>query len=238
MAAKCFDKAIKVNPNLSDPYMCSAKIKFDKLEINANCSSEVKGKVESEYRKIVKDIEDFIQKNPNDSNSYYTLGVFAQQMGKIKPKYYYRAIDYYEKAIDLDPDNFMAYYNWGLIRENFEEDHYEALQFYQRVLEINPDFVDAKISMATIYMKENDYKEASTILFKLISEKEAQDNIYVLYNNGLLWMKFVRFNKAMGYFMDIIKKYSNDSKNYSYQLVNTYLQISIIQILFQDIPRA
>ena len=51
-------------------------------------------------------------------------------MGKIKPKYYYRAIDYYEKAIDLDPDNFMAYYNWGLIRENFEEDHYEALQFY------------------------------------------------------------------------------------------------------------
>ena len=60
MAAKCFDKAIKVNPNLSDPYMCSAKIKFDKLEINANCSSEVKGKVESEYRKIVKDIEDFI----------------------------------------------------------------------------------------------------------------------------------------------------------------------------------
>ena len=121
-------------------------------------------------------------------------------MGAVKSEYYYEALDFYESAYTNDPSNYMAHYNSGKIKETFEEDEFEALQFYESALQINPSFVEAKISKAVIYMKGNANEEARKIIFELLGNPDYKNNIFVLYNYGLLLMRFRYFSKAMKVF--------------------------------------
>ena len=52
------------------------------------------------------------------------------------------AIEYYDKALAIDPDYVNALANKGLALYNLER-HLEAIEYYDKALAIDPDYVNA-----------------------------------------------------------------------------------------------
>ena len=62
--------------------------------------------------------------------AYNNLGVIHQEAGYIKP-----ALWYYQKAIKVNPNLAIAYYNWGLAVSSFHN-YPAAKKLYQQAAQI------------------------------------------------------------------------------------------------------
>jgi tetratricopeptide (TPR) repeat protein len=65
----------------------------------------------------------------------------------------------YKKVVDLEPSNYLAYYNVGYI--NYEAGFLDqALNSWDLCLKINPQFANAWYMKGLIYEEKGDFKEA------------------------------------------------------------------------------
>jgi protein O-mannosyl-transferase len=79
------------------------------------------------------------------SNSYERLGYCMTLKGNNV-----QAIEYYEKAIELNPTNSLAYNNVGKVY--FEQKDLEnAIRVYEKAVELNPRFGDAYYNLGSVY---------------------------------------------------------------------------------------
>ncbi len=123
------------------------------------------------YRELM---EEVVEKNPNDPTVYYNLGVSATELGDNEA-----AIEYYEKALELDPTSDEAELNIAAIvlgreREIIDEmnelgtskadyERYDelekernqiytdALPYLERIIERSPDNIEAIKTARNIY---------------------------------------------------------------------------------------
>jgi len=68
---------------------------------------------------------------------HYNLAVAYTQSGL-----YDEAVDSYSKSLEFNPDNAEAYYNLGLLYENFKGDPDFAVRGYKKYLELRPEALD------------------------------------------------------------------------------------------------
>lgn len=68
---------------------------------------------------------------------YYNLGV-----AYVQAKLFNEAIEAYEKSLSFEPNNPEAYYNLGLLYENFKLEPEKAVIYYQKYLEYKPEAED------------------------------------------------------------------------------------------------
>ncbi len=106
--------------------------------------------------KQVSDIINNSTKGLNQSKSAYaslTKGVSFYVL-----KNHTEAIKYYDKAIEIDPKQVIAWYNKGVIFSEKGNDA-EALNYYNKAIEINPKFLDAWYNKGVIFSEQgNDAK--------------------------------------------------------------------------------
>ena len=57
-------------------------------------------------------------------------------------KLYDEAVDAYNKSLEYNPDNAEAYYNLGLLYENFKGDPDFAIRCYEKYLKLQPEAMD------------------------------------------------------------------------------------------------
>ena len=92
------------------------------------------------YHKILK-IEEFRE-------PYFNLGYIHQEHLKV----YEVAIDYYSKAIEIEPAYLEAYYNRGLCYE--QNDQYKlAEEDLRQALKLNPQYTEAAIALERVLKK-------------------------------------------------------------------------------------
>ena len=108
------------------------------------------------------------------SNNYYILGRSLR-----KEKRYSEARDMLVEAVELDKNNFMAYYELGLALSSSDKKDTAVIMF-SNSLKIEPEFKDAKIALAITYSEIGRVKEAVAIYNELIEKDEADEE--VLYN--------------------------------------------------------
>ena len=65
---------------------------------------------------------------------------------------YDEAIDALDQALKINSSHEQAYYQKGLIYEEWDK-RKEALEAYQKAVEINPNFNDARLGLASLYDK-------------------------------------------------------------------------------------
>jgi tetratricopeptide (TPR) repeat protein len=132
--------------------------------------------------------------NPNDADSYHTMGVIYNKQGETK-----KAISYLEKAIVLDPTSAKSHYYLGTVyteKRKFgkairafknatalnpqdSDVHYslgealfekkktkEAISEYEKVLSLNPSHADAHHGLGTIYLKKGAPQKAAEHFYK------------------------------------------------------------------------
>ena len=141
----------------------------------------------AKYREI---LEEVVRQNPNDATLYYNMGVSSAQLGENE-----RAIDYYKRAIELDPEMSNARINIAYIilsreaplveemnklgmskadQTKYEElskerqgIYKDALPHLEKVMENNPDNIEAARTMMNIYYQLNDTAKAEEMKQKI-----------------------------------------------------------------------
>jgi tetratricopeptide (TPR) repeat protein len=125
-----YTKAIELDPS------------FDYAYKSRHFSYTASGKINESLRDIAKAIE----LNPTCGIYYFDCAnLFHHLPGKKE-----QTLRYYLKSVQLEPDNFMFWYNFGI---ELEEQKYfkDAIIKFEMVLELSPKFVDAQIRIDRIY---------------------------------------------------------------------------------------
>lgn len=148
------------------------------------------------YREIM---EKIVEQNPNDAVLYYNLGVSTAELGEND-----RAIEYYKKALELDPSMKNARLNiayiilskeapivekmnsLGMSKEDTkkydalaaerQQLYKDALPHLEKVLENDPKNVDAARTMMNIYYQLNQPKKAEEMKAKVAEIEAANAN--------------------------------------------------------------
>jgi len=91
---------------------------------------------------------------------HYNLGV-----SYMKEKYYDMAIDEYQKALELNPDDPDIQYNLAILYDDCSRNPKRAIQHYQKYLELRPDAADideVKGWIADLMIEEAKIKDIET----------------------------------------------------------------------------
>ena len=99
-------------------------------------------------------------------------------------KEYEKAISFYEKAIELDPDYTMAYYNLGIAYRK-QGNTTKAIESYKKAIELKPDYTKAYYNLGIAY-HDDDFDQALFYYKKAarLGDKGIQD---WLKENGYDW---------------------------------------------------
>ena len=114
--------------------------------------------------------------NPSANNE---MGLIYNRRGNIK-----RAIDYFKKAIELDPYHSKAYNDLGGVYYNIDKKE-EAAALFKKAIEINPRLAEAYNNLGNIYYDIDKKQEATTYYQKAIEINprlaEAYNNLAIVY---------------------------------------------------------
>ena len=105
---------------------------------------------------IYNDLHGFI-KNHDIHESAYTafyIGLTYQVTGK-----YDKALEQYDKSIELNPDSAVAYNNRGHAKAVLGQ-HVEAIKDYDKAIRLNPDYALAYLNRGLAYLAVNQPEEA------------------------------------------------------------------------------
>ena len=99
----------------------------------------------------------------------------------IDAKHWNEALNAYNKAIDLNPNDASAYYNRGLAYDNLDKDDL-AIADYEKAIELNPKYGDAFNNLAKTYGRRGYYKQAILFYDRVIELNPKDADAY--YNRG------------------------------------------------------
>lgn len=135
------------------------------------------------YKEIM---EGIVDKDPNNPSLYYNLGVTSYEIGDIE-----KAVDYYKKALEIDPEMADARLNiaaailskeaaiveqmnglgmskadtqkYDELAEERKEIYKEALPYLEKVMENNPENMDATRTTMNIYYQLGEEDKAAAL---------------------------------------------------------------------------
>jgi len=140
--------------------------------------------------------------NPDYFDAYLELGFLHHcRLNRL-------AIDYYNNALNIQPDNVQVLYNISMFYQE-TGDFEKALEKYRMILQIDPNNKFALHNMGWIYLFGQDkFEEAATFFTKAIE----QDSTYVeaVYKRGFCFEQLKKYDYARQDYM------------YSLRLVNNY----------------
>jgi tetratricopeptide (TPR) repeat protein len=106
---------------------------------------EAKEKVAAYNQRINQTITRVQKTDVLSAEEYFTKGSNAHENGK-----YELAIENYQKALAIDPNNIVTYVNMGIAYMGLS-DRNEAIRCYQKALAINPNYAEAFNHMGNAY---------------------------------------------------------------------------------------
>ncbi|MCX5848823.1 MAG: tetratricopeptide repeat protein [Deltaproteobacteria bacterium] len=149
-----------------------------------------------------------------DGDAFTELGQYQHQ----------RDIEDFNKAIGLNPDAFLAYYNRGTAYAKIGQ-YKNAIRDYNMAIRIKPDYADAYNNRGLIYGQHGQYQLAIKDFNKVIGLNP--NHIKVYNNRGLAYSELGQyqsaiedFNKAIFLKQDYANAYNNRANVYLKQKNN------------------
>ncbi len=113
-----------------------------------------------------------IKLKPKGVDAFFGRAVFQQQI-----KNYKSALIDYRRVIDLDPQNYLAYYNVGYI--NYENGFFdEALRNWNICTQMNPNFANA-FYMKGLVFEERKNKQEARIQYQVALELDSENKLFM-----------------------------------------------------------
>ncbi len=137
------------------------------------------------------------------------------------------SVNYYEKAIKLNPNFAEIFYNLGVI-STLKNDPVKAIEYYLKSIEIKPDYKEAYFNLAHALKTNNDLDNAVLCYQKLLAVDPHDAEAY--FNLGLALHSKKDLNKAILYYNESIKF---DSEN-----PNVHFSLGLAHFMLNDYDRA
>ncbi len=107
-----------------------------------------------------------------------------------------KAIKYYNKAVQLYPEHYGAWYNLGNIYVVYE-DYYSAVDSYERAFEINPKMIIARMNYGIVSsVRLGDFDGAINQYDEIINTKRHLVSIPFVYSNR----RSYKLNKGLAFY--------------------------------------
>jgi Flp pilus assembly protein TadD len=117
-------------------------------------------------------------------------------LGEIK-----NAVDYFKKAIEIDPNNVNSYYNLGAIHYDVKK-FKEAKTYLEKTVELQPNFALPYFVLGNLHAELKDYENAISNYNKAI---KINKNLAAAYNNlGLVYRNINNFENAISSYENAI----------------------------------
>lgn len=209
-------------------------------------------------KEAIKIYKEAIENKVKDEKIYYQLGkIYASRGGDLKEK----AIEYYEKALEINPKYFEAYRVLGVIYDK-EQRFEEAQEKYEKALEIDNKNGDAYKRLMVLYLRRDKYDEAIEVYRKAVKVSAAYGKIIsyidtvtaswqVSHKLETFYQKAAEMDFAdasyyekLGYDFTHFKKYDQAIENYERALrldntnASTYKSLAVLHINQEEPDRA
>ncbi|MDR3491065.1 MAG: tetratricopeptide repeat protein [Gammaproteobacteria bacterium] len=122
-----------------------------------------------------------LKKNPKSSEILHALGILEAQIGNFK-----KAIQYFENAVQQEPNNPIIYLNLANALKAIELFD-KAIKALEQSIHLDPHYAAAYNNLGTIYYAQNNFASAIDY-FKLAIENQPHYN-EAYYNLGLSYIK-------------------------------------------------
>ena len=119
---------------------------------------------------------------------------FIKAYGESQNGNHEKAIEYYTKAIELNPDYADALNNRGACYDGLKE-YEKALVDYNKAIELKPDYAVAYNNRGLCYKNLKEYEKALADYTKAIELNP--DDAVVFYNRGLCYQNLKEYEKAL-----------------------------------------
>ena len=116
---------------------------------------------DGKFKKVIFCSNKYLEKNPPSHKLYNILGITYNKLNNNK-----LAFDSYSKAINIEPNFAVSYFNLGLLFH--EQNSFEyAIENYKKAISLNPNYIDAIFNLANV-LKENGEIEKAICALSLI----------------------------------------------------------------------
>ena len=194
---------------------------------------------EKNYKGVIKSGLKFLKKHPKNYQLIYSIGLSYLNLQNYteaekyfdkllyvhkKPEIFYiqaniykqlkkydSAINYFEKAIQLNPNFSEAYNNLGNTKKRVGKIN-EAITCFEKAIQLKENNIQAYLNLANIYKENKYFKELIKIYEKILSFN--QNDTKTLYNLGSTYLFLGDISKGKSYFEKIIKINKNHIPSY------------------------
>ncbi len=159
-----------------------------------------------------------IELNPNNIDAITEIAYCYDGLSN-----YNKSINYYNKAIDLDPLSEMNWYNLGLVYIKISDDK-KALEALDYSLAIDPSYLSAILAKANLLVFREKFLEAIEVYKDYLNYDTDFSDVY--YYIGECYEKINKFDNAIKYYKLTISK----DKNHA----DAWLGLGIIKMQLDD----
>ena len=126
----------------------------------------------------------------------------AKARKAVKTRELLDAIDLYEEAIEIDPDDYAAHE--GLATACYlAQDYQGALKHFTRVTELKPREAKAYINLGALYNIQHDYTQAADVLRKAVQRDGRNPDVY--YNLGIAQKNLNQISMAVSAYRECVR---------------------------------
>ena len=126
----------------------------------------------------------------------------AKARKAVKARKLLDAIDLYEEAIEIDPDDYAGHE--GLATACYlAQDYQGALKHFTRVTELKPREAKAYINLGALYNIQHEYKQAAEVLRKAVQRDGRNPDVY--YNLGIAQKNLKQISMAVSAYRECIR---------------------------------
>ena len=93
---------------------------------------------------------------------------------------------YYQRMLELQPNNYWVYYNYGIYYYNVE-DWNNALESLTKAIQFRPNDPEAYLTMGMIYLQINELQDAKRYFTLAIEKSPSQANYRAYYSRGFTY---------------------------------------------------
>ena len=159
---------------------------------------------DNKYNKGIEIIEKALLSHPKDEELYRYKAIFHAYLWQNE-----LALKYYDKAIELDPENGFYYMQKGDFLARDLERHQEAIELFQKANNLKPDEPSPYLSMILSYFTINKLDKIVELSEKLTAiDTDVPSSYYYLSN---YYKRKEEYSKAITYLsLAIFKKIENN----------------------------
>ena len=167
------------------------------LAINKNFTLALQNHKKNNFQIAEKLYNEILKSSPFHEGAQSNLGILYNQLGKPQ-----KAINCFEKAIQINPNSANGYYSLGVIFTQLGESQ-KAINYYEKAIQINPNFANAYYSLGVIFAQLEESQKAISCYEKAIQINP--NHIHAHNNLGVIFAQLGESQKAINCFEKAIQ---------------------------------